>query len=502
MALKQPVIVIGAGIAGLVAAQRLAQAGLDVTVLETAAAPGGKMRQLAVGGALIDSGPTVLTMLWVFEEIFAQAGAALRDFVTLRQADILARHAWGPHQQLDLYADMDRSCDAIGAFAGAREAQAYRAFSAEAAQIYTLLEAPFLRAECPSPLRFAARMGAAGFQLQPFTTLAKALARHFRDPRLRQLFGRYATYSGASPYLAPATLMLIAHVERMGVWLVEGGMQALARALEALAVKSGVRFGYGATARRIEAERGRVCAVTLASGERLAAGAVVFNGDAAALASGLLGAAVRAAVPAIAPARRSLSALTVSMLAKTSGFPLQHHNVFFSRDYRAEFDDLMLRRRLPGEPTVYVCAQDRGQDREKNRDGAALTDGAAERLFLIINAPPHGDTQPSTQAEIDACLNQSFALLRRCGLMIETEAQAMQVTTPTDFNRLFPATGGALYGMVPHGWMASFQRPGAASLLPGLYLAGGSAHPGAGVPMAALSGRLAAARLLADRRLT
>jgi 1-hydroxycarotenoid 3,4-desaturase len=491
---KQPVIVVGAGVAGLVAAQRLAHEGLAVTVLETAAGPGGKMRQLEAGGALVDSGPTVLTMLWVFEEIFAEAGAALSDFIALRKADTLARHAWGPEERLDLFADLERSCDAIGAFAGAREAQAYRAFSAEAEQIYMLLEAPFLRSACPSPLGFAARMGSAGLRLRPFTTLAKALAGHFRDPRLRQLFGRYATYSGASPYHAPATLMLIAHVERMGVWLVDGGMHALARALAALAARSGVTFRYGAQARSIEVEHNRVSAVTLAGGERLAAAAVVFNGDAAALSSGLLGAAARGAVPALPAARRSFSALTVSMLAKTSGVALARHNVFFSGNYRAEFDDLMLRRRLPAAPTVYVCAQD--------REAGALTEGALERLFLIINAPPDGDARTFTPAEIDACLNQSFALLRRCGLTIEQRAEATRVTTPSDFNQLFPATGGALYGMAPHGWMASFQRPGAASRLPGLYLAGGSAHPGAGVPMAALSGRLAAARVSADLRST
>ena len=178
-----------------------------------------------------------------------------------------------------------------------------------------------------------------------------------------------------------------------------------------------------------------------------------------------------------------------SCLARTSGFPLLRHSVFFSRDYRAEFDNIFTYRQMPAEPTVYVCAQD--------RDDRATSADAFERLFILINAPANGDRHRYDPTEISQCARRTFALLERCGLTIETTPELTQATTPADFHRLFPGTGGALYGRSSHGWMASFRRPGSRSRIPGLYLAGGSVHPGPGVPMAAMSGRLAAEALTA-----
>ena len=178
------------------------------------------------------------------------------------------------------------------------------------------------------------------------------------------------------------------------------------------------------------------------------------------------------------------------MHAQTAGFALSRHNVFFSRDYQAEFTDLSDRRRLPREPTVYVCAQDRGEH-------GRMPDGP-ERLLCLVNAPASGDTAAGlSESEIDSCETQAFQLLARCGLHVDRTSAASVRTTPQDFATLFPATGGALYGRAVHGPMATFQRPGSRTAIPGLFLAGGSTHPGAGVPMAALSGRLAAAAAIA-----
>ena len=230
-----------------------------------------------------------------------------------------------------------------------------------------------------------ARQGVGGlWSIRPFDTMWAALGRHFRDPRLRQLFGRYATYCGSSPFLAPATLMLVAHVEQEGVWLVEGGMHRLAAALAGLATQHGATIRYGAEVAEIVTGSGRATGVRLASGEFVAAGTVVVNADASALASGLLGAGVRHAVPAPTGVR-SLSAVTWAMQAETDGFPLSRHTVFFSRDYPAEFDAIA-RGGLPGEPTVYVCAQD--------RDDSGTVQAGPERLLVLVNAPAVGDTRP------------------------------------------------------------------------------------------------------------
>jgi 1-hydroxycarotenoid 3,4-desaturase len=165
--------------------------------------------------------------------------------------------------------------------------------------------------------------------------------------------------------------------------------------------------------------------------------------------------------------------------------------VFFSADYKAEFSDVFERGRPPASPTVYVCAQDRNE--------ADAAPEGPERLLVLINAPADGDHKTPSAQEIDQWTRQTFSHLEACGLRIDLSGAASRtVTTAQDFNRLFPATGGALYGQAVHGSMATFRRPGARTKIPGLYLAGGATHPGAGVPMAALSGRLAAARIIAD----
>ena len=495
---RDRVVVVGAGMGGLACAIDLARSGFMVTVVERAAAPGGKMREIDLGGVRVDAGPTVLTMPWVFEDIFQAAGSSMDRHLRLRPLDILARHAWNEAERLDLFCDLDRSADAIGAFAGPAEARGYRAFSAQARSIYETLKDDFLVQQQTGPVGLAKRVGVGRYgallALKPFETLWQALSAHFVDPRLRQLFGRYATYCGSSPFAAPATLMLIAHVEREGVWLVDGGMQRLAEALEQAASLLGVAFRYSAPAYEILVQGGRACGVTLDGGEQLEADWVVVNAGAAALAHGTFGPAVRGAVDRAPVAARSLSAVTWALQARARRFPLTRHNVFFSDDYRAEFDDIFVRGRLPRHPTIYVCAQDRDTAERGSED--------AERLFVLVNAPPNGDQDAWDKGDLAACEAEVFARLKRCGLELDRGPAAGVMTTPPQFNTMFPATGGALYGEATHGWAAAFRRPGAKTRIPGLYLAGGGAHPGAGAPMAALSGRLAARRLISDHALT
>lgn len=487
-------LVIGAGVAGLTAALDGAAQGARVTLLEKAPAPGGKMSAVEVGGRQIDCGPTVLTMAPIFRQIFEDAGLDLADFVTLHRTDTLARHFWSGGATLDLHADLQASIDAIGRFAGPSEARGFAAFSRQARKTLEFLRPTFLEAERPAtPFHLLWRAGFRGLPgflaIDPYRSLAAMAREHFADPRLRQLFGRYTTYCGSSPYRAPATLALIAEVERDGVWQVEGGMAAFARAMLSACRQLGVEVRLKCEVARIKTQGGKATGVRLVSGECIGANRIIHAGDRAALVAGLFGPDV-ARGRRLRPRERSLSAFTVAAVAGADGVDLAHHNVFFSDDAKAEFASLA-RGEMPGDPTIYLCAQDRPCS-------VAPPD---ERVFLVLNAPANGDVHVFSEEERERCMTRALYRLERCGLRLNLRYPP-SISTPSDFERRFPATGGALYGRVSHGWMASFLRPGARTAIRGLYCAGGSVHPGAGVPMAALSGRIAARASLPDRSST
>ena len=498
-------IIVGAGSAGLAAALYLSGRGFDVTVVEKEAAPGGKMREIEVDGAGINAGPTVFTMKWDFDELLSEIGVSLDDIVDYTKAQVLARHAWRDGSRLDLFADVDESANAIAAFSDQSNADGYVQFCTDAKAMFETLQRTYIDDERPSPVQFINRIGALNISqllaLKPFHSLWSALGTYFPDPRLQQLFGRYATYCGSSPYFSPSTLMLVAHVEQAGVWIANGGMHGLAKAFASQAARQGVTFRYGSGVKTINRRGDSVTGVTLENGDVLSAEHVIFNGDVSALAGGLLGAAPRGAT-AIAPKDRSLSALTWTVRAKVEDFPLAHHNVFFSDAYAQEFDLIFKSGRLPDLPTGYSCAQDR-------MDGGAVKpgkgDGGEESLLLLVNAPPVGDQRNFEESEVEACLERTQIQLAQTGLQLDLSTAAQTgkatATTPTGFNQLFPATGGALYGPLSKGAMAAFKRQGSRTAVKGLYVAGGSVHPGSGVPMAFLSGKRAAECLVSDHAL-
>ncbi|MDU8910933.1 1-hydroxycarotenoid 3,4-desaturase CrtD [Aestuariicoccus sp. MJ-SS9] len=489
-----PVVVIGAGIGGLCAALPLAHAGARVTVLDRHAAPGGKMRQVPSAAGGVDAGPTVLTLRHVFDRLFAEAGEDLASHVTLYPQDILARHWWPDSGPLDLYADHARSSEAIGDFAGARARKEFEAFSARAQTLFDGFRAPVIEAPEADLLTLSKHVLAQPHLIRamaPMSSLAGLLDRSFRDPRLRQLFGRYATYVGGSPYRSPALLSLIWQAEAAGVWVVKGGMHALARAIAALIEARGGLFRYNSHATRILIDSEGVTGVALSDGSVLPARHVVFNGDPRALALGQLGDGAAAIAPQTAHKPRSLSANVWAFAAQAKGPGLVHHNVFFCADPAREFRDLD-QGRIPDDPTLYLCAEDRGQP-----DPAPET----ERFEIIMNAPPLTRRLPEPE-DFQTCHTRTFRTLERFGTTFSPEPQKAALTTPQGFDALFPASAGSLYGQSPHGMTAALDRPTAQTPVPGLAICGGGAHPGAGVPMAAISGRHAAAAILRDRTST
>mgnify|MGYP001165632744 FL=1 len=487
-------IVIGAGAGGLSASIDLARAGFQVTLLERGNAPGGKMHTRAVDDREVDGGPTVLTMRSIFEQLFADAGACLNDRLTLLESPIIARHAWSHGGVLDLYPDAQRSRQSIEDFAGTDNAAGFERFYSQSARIHQTLSETFMTASKPDPVTLVGRVlrqhhPSSLMAARPAPNLWRALGGFFSDERLRQLFARYATYVGSSPLSTPATLMLIAHVELEGVWLVDGGMHRLAAAMADLGRELGIDLHLNTHVSEVLVKGGKACGVRLEDGTSLPADVVVFNGDTNALATGQLGDEAMRAVKPRSVEQRGLSALTWCIKGSSSGFGLDHHNVFFESDYPSEFNTLFEERNVPSKPTVYLCAQDRGPNGSLN---------GSERLLMLVNAPADGDRHSWSEDDVARTRDNALAVLERCGLNLGFRDSDCVSTTPNDWHGRFPGSGGSLYGGASHGIWSSFTRPGARSRLKGLYLSGGSVHPGPGVPMATLSGRLAASAVVRD----
>lgn len=486
------IAIVGAGMGGLAAGIRLAASGHEVTIYESHGWPGGKMRTVPTDAGPVDAGPTVLTLRDVLDDLFAATGSATEDHVTLTPLPILARHFWADGTRLDLTHDPAQNTAAIADAMGAKAAREFERFSVETRALFQAFDAPIMRSARPGVLASARAALAARATLPwlaPGRSLDAMLHARLSDPRLRQLFGRYATYVGGNPLLAPAVLGLVWQAEAAGVWAVQGGMARLAHALATVFERLGGTLRLNTPVARILTEHGHATGLHLADGTRIGTRQIVFNGDPAALPYLL-------EQPAKAPKRRqthprSLSARVWTFAAEVApkGLgrdALAYHTLFFADTPEAEFAPLS-KGRTPQDPTIYVCAQDRASGHAPQ---------GPERFQFILNAPA---TTPGEAEKEPSCQTHPFDRLARFGLHLAPRPTADSLTTPQHFAALFPHSQGALYGLSPNGAAATFLRPTARTKIKGLYLAGGGVHPGAGVPMALISGGHAAAAALSDR---
>lgn len=489
--MKPPIYILGAGIGGLSAAIHLAARGYDVTILEQNAAVGGKMSEMRVEGFRWDTGPSVITMRGVFEELFHTAGRRLEDYLTLLPVEPLTRYFWSDGTRLDLSRSLPETAAQIGALEP-RDVEGYLAFLAEAARwhritapVFTFGPPPSLESLWHVSLRDA-------LSVDVFSTLQQRIERRVSHPHLRQLLGRFATYVGASPYLSPATLAVIAHVELTGgVWYPQGGVYAIARAYARLAQELGVEIRLNARVREICLHGQRVSALILEDGEILPASTVISNLDVTAT-YGLIQ-SERARTRQAALARREVSCSGVVLLLGMEGVSpdLAHHNIFFSSDYRREFTQIFSERTLPDDPTLYVCIT-------AKTDPSHAPPGC-ENWFVMANAPalPPGEV-PAWLQDAEQVARLLLDRLEAFGLDARRRVRIQRLLTPLDLQKNTGAWRGALYGVSFNDRFAPFKRPHNRSEFGGLYFAGGSTHPGGGVPLVTLSGKLAAALVMRD----
>jgi phytoene desaturase len=477
-------VVIGAGLGGLACAARLASQGHDVTVVESGGTVGGKLGEHVREGFRFDTGPSLVTLPAALRDLFLKTGRPLEESLDLVPVDPVAHYRFADGTELDApNADLPGLCDAFDTALGPGAGADWQRFHAYAERLWDVTRTPFLESPLDGPAalaRLALRRPHHLLAVAPWRSLRDVGRRFLRDPRQRTFLERYATYAGSDPRRAPAALAVIPYVEQaFGGWFVRGGLRRIVDAVHERALERGAVVVTGARASRITTSAGRVDGVGLADGNRLVADVVVANADATQVYGDLLPSPREQR--RIARATPSLSGFVLLLGVRGRTPSLRHHTVLFGGDYDAEFDRIFGTPARPvDDPTLYVSVPP---------DAAPPGD---EAWFVLANAPRQGPVDWDAPGVAAAYADHLLATLAARGHDVRDRLAFAEWRTPADLERATGAPGGAIYGTSSNGARAAFLRPRNRSRVPGLFLVGGSAHPGGGIPLVTLSAAIVA----------
>ncbi|MEI5674758.1 MULTISPECIES: phytoene desaturase family protein [unclassified Nocardioides] len=486
------VVVVGAGVGGLAAAVRLQAAGHRVTVVERSAEVGGKLGTWERDGFVFDTGPSLVTMPHVLAELFADTGAPVESVLPLERLATACRYTFPDGTVLDLPGELGEIPGALDAALGPGAGAEWSAFLGRAERIWDATHGPFL--ESPITVRDMVRLSRRlpnVATVAPWRSLRGLGASYLSDPRLRMLLDRYATYTGSDPRRAPAALATVPWAEQAwGSWYVPGGLGRIADALVDRLVVLGGEVRTGSEVAEVVVRSGRARGVRLVDGTVLGADVVVANADATQVYDRLVrGPGVRRARARIRRATPSLSGFVLLLGLEDSPADQPHHQVLFAEDYDAEFDAVFGRRgrsRPVDRPTVYVSAP---------QDPTVVPRPGTGAWFVLVNAPRHdpaGGVDWDVPGLAASYGDRVLAVLADRGLDVRDRVLLRETLTPADLERRTLAPGGSIYGTSSNGARSAFLRPANRSPVPGLFLVGGSAHPGGGLPLVVLSARIVA----------
>lgn len=480
---KKNAVIIGAGLGGLATAIRLAALNIPVDVIEQSPGPGGKANTISAAGYRFDTGPSLLTMPFVVDDLFAAAGKKREDYLTVTPLSVLCKYFWNDGTVFTAHPYAKGLAADIAATFNEPVTAVERYFK-YTEKLYNLTAQPFLFSAFNSLGTLLKNGGLKTLlslpSIDPFRTMHKANSAFFKNPKLIQLFDRYATYNGSNPFLAPATLNIIQYVEFvLGGYVIKGGMYALSTALLQLAGELGVKFHFNTQADKIEKVQGRARYVRF--GETLLQGdAIVSNLDARLTFSSLLRNPGNKEYTALSKAEPSTSAIVFYWGVNTSSPALEIHNILFSEDYGKEFNFLFKEKEMTDDPTVYIYIS----SKFNTEDAPA----GKENWFVMVNAPAGYTANKEQISRIKASVLAKIKTV--LGISIEDKIETEQILTPEMIEQKTGSLGGSLYGNSSNDKYAAFLRQkNKSKTVPNLYFAGGSVHPGGGIPLVLLSGK-------------
>ncbi len=484
--MSHKVIVIGSGLGGLGAAILLAKKGFQVQVFEQNSKPGGKMNEIREQGFRFDTGPSLLTMPFVIDEIFAECGVDRKNYLEYVPIDPIGRYFWSDGTQLDASMNVSRMMAAL-ANLSPEDAENYPSFLNYTKRIYDLTANVFLFSPIHEINKILKWQNLSKLfkihQIDPFRTVHEGVSRFFKHPKIIQLFDRYATYNGSDPYRAPATLNIIPYVEYgLGSFYIKGGMYRLVENLVELAQQSGVVIQTGRRVDKIISQRRKIQGVQIQK-DFLPADFVVCNGDVVVSYNELIEGfdSRRKKLSQLEP---SLSGLVFLWGINKKFSQLAHHNIIFSDDYQAEFKQIFYEKIAPTDPTIYMAISSKKDPEHAPEKG--------ENWFVLLNMPSLNN-KIDWKMTIDPLREIILRKLKQTGLDVRNYIQYEKILTPEDFYRLYRSNGGSIYGIASNDRNSAFKRPPNRNRdIQGLFFAGGSTHPGGGVPLTMLSGKLCA----------
>jgi phytoene desaturase len=483
------IVVIGAGMGGMTAAARLSRGGHKVVLYEASDQIGGKCRTEWIGKVAFDTGPSLLTLPAVYKDFFQRTGKPMGLVCPIESVDPSFDYRFADGSNVK-FSNLSRNktLDSITASLGPESAQQWDRIMKRAERMWDVSRGPFIESELKSPLSLMKRITFVRDMkiIAPWKTLRVHADEILKDQRLRYIMDRYATYSGSDPRKAPAVLSTIAFVEEsFGAWHVKGGLGQLAATVYQRALDVGVTFHLNSPVSAINTAGKKVTGVTLADGTLVEADAVVANADASLVYNKLITGNKRV----LKKARKNIEKADVSVagfclllgVRKDPEQVLNHHTILFPENYDAEFDGIFTDGKPVEKPTIYICAP---------QDPAMSKDETLEGWFVLVNAPTHGQFDWNEKEFARNYANTIIDQIEARGISVRDRLESLTVRTPADLEAAVHAPGGAIYGTSSNGARAAFMRAKNRSPIKGLYLVGGSAHPGGGLPLVGISGDL------------
>jgi phytoene desaturase len=483
------IVVIGAGMGGMTAAARLSRGGHEVVLYEASDRVGGKCRTEWIGKVAFDTGPSLLTLPAVYKDFFQRTGKPMGLVCPIESVDPSFDYRFADGNRVK-FANLSRNktLENITESFGAESAAQWDRIMKRAERMWDVSRGPFIESELKSPISLIKRITILRDMkiIAPWKTLRAHADEIVKDQHLRYIMDRYATYSGSDPRKAPAVLSTIAFVEEsFGAWHVKGGLGQLTEKVYQRAVDVGVAFHLNSPVSTITTEGKKTTGVILADGTVVQADAVVANADASLVYNKLIKGHKRT----LRKARKNIEKADVSVagfclllgMRKDPDQVLNHHTILFPEDYDAEFDAIFSHAKPVEKPTIYICAP---QDPEMSKDETL------EGWFVLVNAPTHGQFDWNDKEFARKYANSIIDQIEARGISVRDRLESLTIRTPADLEAAVHAPGGAIYGTSSNGARAAFLRAKNRSPIKGLYLVGGSAHPGGGLPLVGISGDL------------